>query len=186
MRKQSIDSQNVSRIQAQSDLSPQLTQTTIQSLPIRQNSTNSRYSRGYSRGSIAIEGDTNAAGFNDDDPVDIMGTSMPVASLEPEPDTSVEGSLSLSTRIEYSAMPSGRTQDVFGLVTVQAGACPQPSGENSEERQPMDIIGVLDVSGSMRGDKIRQVQDATRFIIEQADAKDRVGLVAFNFDATRV
>merc|ERR1711972_482867 len=83
-------------------------------------------------------------------------------------------------------MGSGKTQDGFGLITVQAGACPKPSDEMEAERQPMDIVGVLDVSGSMRGDKMRQVQDATRFIIEQADAKDRVGLVAFNFDATRV
>merc|ERR1719436_1350918 len=36
------------------------------------------------------------------------------------------------------------------------------------------------------GEKIRQVQDATRFIIDQANPKDRVGLVAFNSNATRV
>merc|ERR1711972_172842 len=83
-------------------------------------------------------------------------------------------------------MGSGKTQDGFGLITVQAGACPKPSDEMEAERQPMDIVGVLDVRGSMQGDKIRQVQDATRFIIEQADAKDRLGLVAFNSDATRV
>merc|ERR1711971_733531 len=37
----------------------------------------------------------------------------------------------------------------------------------------------------MGGDKIRQVQDATRFIVEQADPKDRLSLV-FNSNATRV
>merc|ERR1719313_2672129 len=36
------------------------------------------------------------------------------------------------------------------------------------------------------GGKLRQVQDATRFIIEQADPRDRLGLVAFNSNATRV
>jgi uncharacterized protein YegL len=83
-------------------------------------------------------------------------------------------------------MSSGRTQDVFGLVTVQAAACPQPVDGKMEERQAMDIICVLDVSGSMQGDKIRQVQDATRFIVDQADPKDRISLVAFNSNATRV
>merc|ERR1719245_1657069 len=61
-----------------------------------------------------------------------------------------------------------------------------PSPDDAGERQAMDIICVLDVSGSMQGDKIRQVQDATRFIIEQADPKDRLAIVAFNSDATRV
>jgi uncharacterized protein YegL len=50
----------------------------------------------------------------------------------------------------------------------------------------MDIMCVLDVSGSMQGDKIRQVQDATRFIVEQASPKDRLSIVAFNSNASRV
>jgi uncharacterized protein YegL len=77
-------------------------------------------------------------------------------------------------------------QDVFGLVSVQAAACPKPLAGEAEERQSMDIICVLDVSGSMQGEKISQVQDATRFIVEQADPKDRLSLVAFNSNATRV
>jgi len=74
---------------------------------------------------------------------------------------------------------------VFGLITVHAGPCPRASDGETEERQPMDIVVVIDVSGSMQGDKIRQVQDATRFIVEQADQKDRLSLVAFNSNATR-
>jgi uncharacterized protein YegL len=135
---------------------------------------------------MSIQGETDTSGFNDDDPLDARGPTLPVTSAEPEPDSSAEGSLSVNTRIEYSAMPSGITQDVFGLVTVGAAACPKPLDDNAEERQPMDIICVLDVSGSMQGDKIKQVQDATRFIVDQADPKDRISLVAFNSNATRV
>jgi len=88
-------------------------------------------------------------------------------------------------------LPQGQTQDVFGLITVQAAATPEPDPADSTpaqelERQPMDLICVLDVSGSMRGDKIHQVQDAMRFVIEQAAPKDRVSIVAFNSNATRV
>jgi uncharacterized protein YegL len=173
--------QDTQQLQTQHDLSSQITHV-IPAQQLRQNSMNSR----YSRGSIAIPGERDSSFFNDDDPLDAMGTPVPVTAAEPEPDTSVEGSLSVSTRIEYSAMPIGKTQDVFGLVTVQAAACPQPVDEKMEERQAMDIICVLDVSGSMQGDKIRQVQDATRFIVDQADPKDRISLVAFNSNATRV
>jgi uncharacterized protein YegL len=49
----------------------------------------------------------------------------------------------------------------------------------------MDLVCVLDVSGSMGGAKIRQVQDAVRFVIDQTQAKDRLGVVTFNHDAAR-
>lgn len=49
----------------------------------------------------------------------------------------------------------------------------------------MDIVCVLDVSGSMTGDKIRQVQNAVRFVISQADPKDRLSIVSFNSGAER-
>merc|ERR1719379_1583311 len=71
--------------------------------------------------------------------------------------------------------------------SAAASAPPAPEGNlDSDARQPMDIICVLDVSSSMSGDKIRQVQDATRFIIEQAMPGDRVGIVEFNSTARRV
>lgn len=50
----------------------------------------------------------------------------------------------------------------------------------------MDILCVIDVSGSMNGDKIMQVKNALRFIVDQSDPKDRVGLVAFNSKACRI
>lgn len=135
-----------------------------------------------SRGSVVIQGETDVSTFDDDDPLDFM-VQGPLA--EPEPDKSIEGSLCVSTRVEYSALPSGRTQDVFGLVTVQAGPCPRASDGQTEERQPMDIVAVLDVSSSMQGDKIRELKSAARFIIEQADPNDRLSLIAFNSKATR-
>jgi len=128
--------------------------------------------------------------FNDDDVIENAETAI-VAQPEPDPATSVDAALTLSTRIEHSAIPRGQTQDVFGLLTVQAAVAPQsdpsvPTTDAEAERQAMDLICVLDVSGSMGGDKIRQVQDATRFIIEQATPKDRISIVTFNSEASRV
>jgi uncharacterized protein YegL len=56
---------------------------------------------------------------------------------------------------------------------------------SAKQRQPLDIICVLDVSGSMRGDKIRLVQDAVRFVIRESQPQDRLSIVAFNQAATR-
>merc|ERR1712118_201555 len=43
-----------------------------------------------------------------------------------------------------------------------------------------------DVSGSMTGSKIRFLQDAMRFVIDQADPADRISIVTFNHGAQRV
>lgn len=116
------------------------------------------------------------------------------ATEQPEPDPALcgTGSLSLSTRIEYTALPKGETRDVFALVTAKAvgelpGSPGSPSGEAGETaaRQPMDIACVLDVSASMRGEKILNVQRAVQFIIEQAEPNDRISIVAFNNAARR-
>merc|ERR1719265_653286 len=96
-----------------------------------------------------------------------------------------EGSLSVSTRVEYAALPQGSEQDVFGLVTIAAASMPEPEVSAETQRQPMDIVCVLDVSGSMTGQKLRLVQDAVRFVIEQAEPADRISLVSFNDRAER-
>jgi Mg-chelatase subunit ChlD len=130
--------------------------------------------------------------FHDDDAI-AEAESVPAAAAaaqpEPDPTSAADAVLSLSTRIEYTSLARGQTQDVFGLVTVQGAAAPAPPANSTaceEERQAMDLVCVLDVSGSMRGDKIKQVQDAMRFVIDQADPKDRLSIVAFNSNAQRV
>jgi len=130
--------------------------------------------------------------YDDDDDVHIdsvgegFGNEGLLAQPEPDPaSVCTDGSVSLSSRVEYSALPRGQTKSVFGLVTIQ-GVKPQGDGASDAERHAMDIVCVLDVSGSMDGGKICQVKDATRFIIEQAQPKDRISIVSFNSHASRV
>jgi len=44
---------------------------------------------------------------------------------------------------------------------------------------PKDLVFVLDTSGSMEGEKIRQAKDALRFVVRKLNPKDRFGLIAF-------
>ncbi len=48
--------------------------------------------------------------------------------------------------------------------------------------QPQNVVFVLDVSGSMRGDKMQQARDALRYCLRHLGARDRFGLVAFSTD----
>jgi len=132
-----------------------------------------------------------AEDFHDDDELAASGAAA--ADVQPEPELltqeGVAAALSVATRVEYSALPRGTRQDVFGLVTVTAAEPPEeePStgGEAAASDAGMDIVCVLDVSGSMTGEKIRLLQEAVRFVIEQAHDKDRISIVTFNSTAAR-
>lgn len=50
------------------------------------------------------------------------------------------------------------------------------------EASGVDLIAVIDASGSMRGDKIVQAQEAAILLLNQASANDRIGVVWFNGD----
>jgi len=131
-----------------------------------------------------------SADFGDDDSLPMIESVAAAVQPEPDPALAADGVLTVSTRVEYSALPKGQHQDVFGLVTVQAANLPEPDPaadpSASETRQPMDLVCVLDTSGSMRHNKLDQVKSAVRFVIEQASPKDRVSIVQFNSNANRV
>jgi len=127
--------------------------------------------------------------FNDDD--EIASSATPAAAAasaaaagQPEPEVSSQGPVSVSTRIEYAAVPRGRAQDIFGIVTLQAEAV-DAATSGAEQRQPLDLMCVLDVSGSMTGEKLELVKKAVRFVIEESHSTDRVSIVTFNSEAAR-
>ena len=49
-----------------------------------------------------------------------------------------------------------------------------------EAPEPRDVTVVVDVSGSMAGEKVRQARDAIHALLETLDARDRFRLVAFS------
>ncbi|MFO0982257.1 MAG: von Willebrand factor type A domain-containing protein [Planctomycetota bacterium] len=57
----------------------------------------------------------------------------------------------------------------------------------SAERKACALTFVVDVSGSMRdGNRLELVKDALRMLVDQLDEGDRIGIVAFSDDATKV
>jgi len=53
-------------------------------------------------------------------------------------------------------------------------------------REGLDLVAVLDVSGSMRGDKIASLKKAMTFVIMKLTPVDRLSIVTFSNDAARL
>jgi Mg-chelatase subunit ChlD len=57
---------------------------------------------------------------------------------------------------------------------------------NSTKKTPLDVMCILDVSGSMGGEKIESLKKAVQFVISTLGDQDRLSIVEFNSRATPV
>jgi Mg-chelatase subunit ChlD len=58
--------------------------------------------------------------------------------------------------------------------------------DQDDKRTPIDLICVIDKSGSMSGKKIKLVRETLEFIIDCLNENDRISVIAFNTTAERV
>jgi len=70
------------------------------------------------------------------------------------------------------------------LLTINAKEV-ENEEELDEKRTPIDLICVIDKSGSMSGEKIKLVHETLEFIIENLNSEDRLSVISFNDNATR-
>jgi Mg-chelatase subunit ChlD len=59
-----------------------------------------------------------------------------------------------------------------------------PSTTMNEEKTPLDVVCVLDNSGSMSGSKIDNLKAAMEFVVSTLTDKDRLSMITFNSNAT--
>ncbi|KAJ7566596.1 hypothetical protein O6H91_02G110600 [Diphasiastrum complanatum] len=79
---------------------------------------------------------------------------------------------------ESTLQPSPRSQNcVDGLL--ESSPC-------TDSRTPIDLVTVLDVSGSMSGGKLRLLKRAMAFLISNLRSEDRLSVIAFSSSAKRV
>lgn len=60
-------------------------------------------------------------------------------------------------------------------------SAPQP--ENTEKKFNTDLLCVIDISGSMEGEKIDLVKQSLKILIEMMDKDDRLALILFNHES---
>ena len=77
---------------------------------------------------------------------------------------------------QYELVKAGEETTLNVLVRLTADKVA------STERSPMDLAIIIDRSGSMRGDKMRQVKQAAMDLISKLDRTDRVTLITYASD----
>ncbi|KAM3258654.1 hypothetical protein ACQJBY_050436 [Aegilops geniculata] len=109
-----------------------------------------------------------AAYYQDDEPVE-----------DKKPLANNGRGLVLKTHCEFPAIGRGAFRDKFAvLVHAKAPA--------DVARAPLDLVTVLDVSGSMNGEKLALLKRAMAFVIDQLGPADRLSVVSFSDRAARL
>nr|CAB3478865.1 unnamed protein product [Digitaria exilis] len=122
--------------------------------------------------------------FHDDEPVE--------RTLDGQDNTNQEaasnnGVLALKTHCEHPAVARDTALDNFAvLVHIKAPATATAAERTESERAPLDLVTVLDVSGSMEGPKLTLLKQAMGFVIDQLGPGDRLSIVTFSSRARRI
>eukprot|EP01123_Difflugia_compressa_P010859 TRINITY_DN409_c0_g1_i3.p1 TRINITY_DN409_c0_g1~~TRINITY_DN409_c0_g1_i3.p1 ORF type:complete len:471 (+),score=75.26 TRINITY_DN409_c0_g1_i3:63-1475(+) len=87
-----------------------------------------------------------------------------------------ETNIILSSTAEQSVISCGKSDNVSLLVSLKA-----PYFEETY-RAPIDLVTVIDRSGSMGGLKIELVKETLKFIVRQLKSKDKMSIVIYDHD----
>ncbi|GAB2269552.1 hypothetical protein Dimus_004472 [Dionaea muscipula] len=100
---------------------------------------------------------------------------------------------------EAAVISVGRTHETFAvalkvkapahrppLLAAGDAAPPPPPLQSPSYRAPIDLVTVLDVSGSMNGAKLQMLKRAMRFVISSLGSADRLSIVAFSATSQRL
>ncbi|XP_022685429.1 uncharacterized protein LOC101769625 [Setaria italica] len=87
----------------------------------------------------------------------------------------------------FTAEGASRGSFAVLLHAVAPGAAAATATATAGARRgPFDLVTVIDLSGSMRGEKLHLVKQAVGFVIDNLGPTDRLSVVSFSNDATRV
>jgi len=84
--------------------------------------------------------------------------------------------LKITTEYEQATLAD---QEMYTMLTLTA---PEYESEERGNRAPIDIVCVIDKSGSMSGEKIELMKKTLLFMVEQLKAIDNISLVLFDSD----
>lgn len=106
-------------------------------------------------------------------------------------DNSYIGKVDFKTYPEVSAVPRSTFHNNFNiLIHLKAPSISQRQDNNrgwtQNSRVPVDLVTVLDVSGSMSGTKLALLKRAMGFVVQHLGPSDRLSVIAFSSTARRL
>jgi Ca-activated chloride channel homolog len=84
-------------------------------------------------------------------------------------------SISVQARLEFQKVPLGKTKEAHLLITLEGQ-------KNPGQRKPLSLAAVIDVSGSMAGEKIEYAKRSLRKLVEHMTDQDTLAILAFTDD----
>ncbi|KAJ0550491.1 putative chromatin regulator PHD family [Helianthus annuus] len=144
------------------------------------------------RHAAALISPTEPTSFNDDEPLDLKLTNK--TSSE---NSSLERVL-VKTYTEVQAVPRFSSVDDFTVLIHLKAPAPVSGVKSSNAshgptfnlnqtpRAPVDLVTVLDTSGSMAGTKLALLKRAMGFVIQNLGPADRLAVIAFSSTARRL
>ncbi len=94
--------------------------------------------------------------------------------------------ITATTTLEFGAQESTKESNIFGMVTLKAPSLLSDTAtekELDELHVPIDLICVVDKSGSMQGEKISLLKETLTYIVEQMGVLDRLAIILFDTSA---
>jgi Mg-chelatase subunit ChlD len=85
--------------------------------------------------------------------------------------------LAAQFHVERAELVRGESADVHGMLSIKVVA-------EGDEQNPLDVVVVVDVSGSMSGQKMQLLHVTLKHIISELKPTDRISIIQFNSSAT--
>lgn len=127
--------------------------------------------------------------FDDDDEISVDLTTINRSPGKNADDGHSTSALEVETYPEVSAVMKSKSHENFSIL-IHLKAPPATAVQNfdasADSRTPVDLVTVLDVSGSMAGTKLALLKRAMGFVIQNLGPSDRLSVIAFSSTARRL
>lgn len=127
--------------------------------------------------------------FNDDEQVDHQPetneNNSSLDEIEVKAYTEVPSISRSDSRSNFTVLINLKAPHKTGSVNLRGDEAGLPLGYQ-QSRAPVDLVTVLDVSGSMAGTKLALLKRAMGFVIQNLGPSDRLSVIAFSSTARRL